>query len=81
MTKAENIEKRWATTLRFLYAVDVVLIAIITYFIFNRMNGNPGFPSYVEIFLITIVIILGNTVLFFFMRSIKNAVKGITKEK
>jgi len=79
MVKAEIIEKKWATTLKFLYATDVIFVGIIVYFIVCRVNGNRDVPTYLTISLVAIGVFLGNIILFLFMRVIKDVVKGIVK--
>jgi hypothetical protein len=81
MTKADDIEKRWASTVKFLLATDIVFIFIISYIVYNRIIGDPNAPSFATIAFIIVIIIIGNIVLYFFMKLIKNTVKGIVDKK
>ena len=80
MTKVADIEKRWIKTVRCLLVVDFVVAGVVVYLFVNRARGDLGFTSYAVLFSVVVVILLGNAILFWFMRKIKDIVKDIAKD-
>ena len=79
MTKHIDIEKKWIATVRTLLVVDAGTVGIFLYLLANRIKGDPDFPSYKELLIASLGFIISNVVIYYFMKSIKDVVKSVTR--